>query len=263
MGRRLSSRPWDTYDNLYELYVEQGLSTGAIAKLYPGTFANTIRRALKRHGIDTRTKSEAQRNFLEDNDHPMLGRARTEEERRRISEGIQQHWDALTPEEAERRREEMAERARVKWEWMSDDEKTEMIANMHKANREKAGLGSKNENTVAGLLREEGFTVYQRTTEYSPRRAFEIDIAIPAERVAVEWDGAAHYAPIYGDEALKKTMEKDKRKNAALVEHGWRVIRCRDYSTAHSLAFCQRAAQLIIETIKTLKDREVKEVDAF
>lgn len=263
MGRRTTDRKWDTYENLYNLYVNQGLSTGAIAKLYPGAFANTIRRALKRHGIDTRNKSEAQKNYLEENPHPMLGRERTEDERRRISEGIQGHWDKLTPEEAQQRREEMAERARVKWDWMSDEEKQEMIANMHKANREKAGLGSKNENAVANLLREEGYTVYQRTTEYSPRRAFEIDAAIPSEQVAIEWDGAAHFEPIYGDEALRKTMEKDKRKNRALVDHGWKVIRCRDHSTAHSLAFCKRATEQIIEAIKTLKDGEIREIDAF
>lgn len=263
MGRRLSDRPWDTYDNLYELYVNQGLSTGAIAKMYPGTFANTIRRALKRHGIDTRNKSEAQKNYLEDNDHPMLGRERTDDERRRISAGIQNHWDGLSEEEDQQKREEMAERARVKWEWMSDDEKSEMIKSMHKANREKAGLGSKNENAVANLIRDNGFTVYQRTTEYSPRRAFEIDIAIPAERIAIEWDGAAHYEPIYGDAALKKTIEKDKRKNSALVDHGWKVIRCRDHSTAHSLAFCKRAADLILNTMKSIKDGEIREIDAF
>jgi very-short-patch-repair endonuclease len=263
MGRRTAAGGWDTHDNLYDLYVNQGLSTGAIAKLYPGTFANTIRRALKRHGIKTRSKSDAQKVFLEANDHPMLGRPRTEDERKRISEGIQQHWDGLSPEQDRQRREEMAERARMKWEWMSEAERDEMIASMHKANREKAGLGSKNENAVANMLRDEGYTVYQRTTEYSPRRAFEIDAAIPAERIAIEWDGAAHYEPIYGDEALKKTIEKDARKNRALVDHGWRVIRCRDHSTAHSMAFCTRAVQKIIKAIKNIQDGEIIEIDAF
>ncbi|TFH25945.1 hypothetical protein E4G67_00060 [Candidatus Bathyarchaeota archaeon] len=263
MGRRISNKSWDTHDNLYNLYVNEGQSTGAIAKLYPGTFANTIRRALIRHGIITRNKSAAQKVFLEANDHPMLGRERTEDERKKISEGIQNHWDGLTPEEDQRRREEMAERARLKWDWLSDEEKSGMISSMQKANREKAGLGSKNENTVANLLREEGYTVYQRTTEYSPRRAFEIDICIAAERLAIEWDGAAHYEPIYGDEALKKTIEKDGRKNRTLVDHGWQVIRCRDHSTAHSLAFCNRAVQTILTAIKNLKDGEIVEVDAF
>ena len=262
MGRRIS-KAWDTYDNLYSLYVDQGLSTGTIAKMYPGTFANTIRRALKRHSIDTRTKSDAQKNFLDDNDHPMLGRERTDDERRKISKGIQHHWDGLTPEEDRRRREDMAERARMKWEWLSDEEKDATIKSMHKANREKAGLGSKNENAVANLIREEGYVVYQRTTEYSPRRAFEIDIAIASERIAIEWDGAAHYEPIYGDDALKKTMEKDGRKNAALVDHGWKVIRCRDHSTAHSLAFCNRATAKIINAIRNIKDGEILEIDAF
>lgn len=262
MGRRAEAKPWDTRQNLYDLYVVQGLSTGAIGKMY-GTYPNTIRRCLKRHGIETRNKSEAQKNFLEDNNHPMLGRERTEDEKVAISEGIQKHWDGLTEEEAEKKREEMAERARIKWEWMSDKEKEESIKKMHKANREKAGQGSKNENTIADLLRAEGYEVYQRTTEYSPRRAFEIDIAIPSEQIAIEWDGAAHFSPIYGDDALKKTVEKDDRKNRALVDYGWSVIRCRDHSTAHSLAYCQRSAELILSTMKKIKPGEVVVVDAF
>lgn len=262
MGRRTQHKSWDTYENLYDLYVVQGLSFGAIGKMY-GTFGNTIRRAIVRHGIEPRNKSEAQKNYLEDNDHPMKGRERTIEERQNISAGIQKHWDGLSDDEAQKKRDEMAERARVKWDWMSDDEKAESIKKMHKANREKAGLGSKNENAIANILRARGYSVAQRTTEYSPRKAFEIDIAIPSERIAIEWDGAAHYEPIYGDEALKKTVEKDKRKNAALMDYGWKVIRCRDHSTAHSIAYCQRSAEKILKAMETIKDGEIVYIDAF
>jgi very-short-patch-repair endonuclease len=193
----------------------------------------------------------------------MLGRERTEDEREAISGGIQKHWDGLSEAEAQKKREDMAERARVKWDWMSDEEKQASIKKMHKANREKAGQGSKNENAIADILRSHGYTIAQRTTEYSPRRAFEIDIAIPAERVAIEWDGAAHYEPIYGDEALKKTIEKDDRKNRALMDYGWKVIRCRDHSTAYSLAYCKRSAEQILEAMKTIKDGEIVHIDAF
>ena len=261
MGRR-TSKPWDTHSNLQDLYVTQGLSTGAIGKMY-GTFANTIRRALKRHGIDTRTKSEAQSNYLEDNDHPMLGRERTTNERIAISDGIQKHWDGLSEEEANQKREDMAERAKVKWDWMSEEEQAASIKKMHKANREKAGLGSKNENAIANIIRARGYSIVQRTTEYSPRKAFEIDIAIPSERIAIEWDGAAHYEPIYGPEALKKTIEKDGRKNSALMEYGWKVIRVRDHSTAHSLAYCKRSAEQILQAMSRIKDGEIVHIDAF
>lgn len=262
MGRRAQPKPWDTRENLYDLYVVQELSFGQIAKMY-GTYSNTIRRAVKRHGIEPRDKSEAQKNFLDKNDHPMLGRERTEQERMNISKGIQEHWEGLSEEEDQARREEMAERAKLRWEWMDDEERASTIKKLHQANREKAGLGSKNENAIANFMRESGYTVYQRTTEYSPRRAFEIDIAIPSERIAIEWDGAAHYEPIYGDDALKKTIEKDKRKNAALISHGWKIIRCRDHSTAHSIAFCQRALKLILDAMSNINEGEVVYIDAF
>jgi len=227
------------------------------------TFPNTVRRCAKRHEITARTKSEAQKNFLNENDHPMLGRERTTEEKHKISQGIQGHWNTLTEAEAQDKREQMSERARQKWDGLDTEEKKKSIKKMHQASREKAGTGSKNENKTADLLREAGFKIIQRTTDFSPRNAFEIDIAIPSKSIAIEWDGAAHFEPIYGDDSLKKTMAKDQRKNKALTKHGWTIIRCRDHSTAHSLAFCQRAVKKIMETMATAKKSGVYNVDMF
>lgn len=262
MPRQPIARAWATHDNLYELYVTKGMSFGQIAKQYK-THSNTVRRCAKRLGIDSRTKSEAQKNFLDENGHPMLGRERTEIEKRKISEGVAEHWDGLTETEAQKKREEMSKRAHLKWEWMTDDEKAGSIKKMHQANREKAGQGSKNENMVAQLLSERGFSIVQRTHDFSPGKVFEIDIAIPSEVVAIEWDGAAHFEPIYGDEALQKTMAKDERKNKSLTDFGWSMIRCRDHSTAHSMAFCQRSVDAIIEAINRIKPKEVIRIDMF
>lgn len=263
MGRRVKTRDWDNYDNLYNLYITLGMSFGQIAKKY-NTFPNTVRRCVKRQGIEIRDKSAAQKNFLKENAHPMQGRERTEKEKLRISEGIQEHWDNLTEAEADEKREQMSERARQKWDEMGDDEKKKSIKKMHQASREKAGAGSKNENKVAELLRKQkGLKLVQRTTDYSPRNAFEIDIAVPSRSVAIEWDGAAHFEPIYGDDSLKKTIAKDQRKNKALTKAGWIVIRCRDHSTAHSLAFCQRAVNKILEVMETGQKGKVYEIDVF
>lgn len=260
MGRTVKSRVWDTYDNIYELYVTQGLSFTVIAKKYK-TFPNTVRRCAKRHGIAIRSKSEAQKNYLTDNDHPMLGRERTEEEKAKISQGIQGHWDSLSDDEVNDKREQMSQRAHDKWDGMDDDEKKKSIVKMHKANKESAGRGSKNENKVADLLIQEGLKIVQRTNDFTPGNIFEIDIAVPARSVAIEWDGAAHFEPIYGDDALAKTVAKDQRKNQVLMKNGWMVIRCRDHSTAHSIAFCQRAVNQILEVINAGKKGKTYNID--
>jgi very-short-patch-repair endonuclease len=230
-------------------YVDARKSTTKIAQEL-GTHPNTVRRALIKAGVDLRNKSAAQDNYLSSNPHPMEGRRRTEEEKEKISLGIQTHLDSLDKKELKRRKKAMSKVAKEKWASLDDAEKKKTINKMHSASREAAGQGSKNENMVSDLLTEAGYKVMQRTNQYTPLNAFEIDIAIPSIHVAIEWDGAAHFQPIYGEEHLKKNMAKDERKNRVLLDNGWTVIRCRDHSTAHSLAFCRRAVAQIINTIQ-------------
>jgi len=249
---------YDRYEYLKEEYVGKGRSTASIAKEWTTdikkVFPNTIRRALVRHMIPLRDKSNAQKNFLSKNPHPLEGRPRTAEEKRKISDGIQKWWDGLDVTEAEQLRSEMSERAGEKWLKMTKEQRELAIKKMHIASRERTGMGSKNENKVADLLGAAGYSLMQRTNQFTPRNQFEIDIAIPGRQIAIEWDGVAHFLPIYGKKALSKTQEKDNRKNKVLIRDHWVVIRCRDHSTAHSVAFCKRAINQIIKLIeKNLK----------
>lgn len=260
------NKGYDTYEYLHEQYVVNGRSTSSIAKEWSTpekrVFPNTIRRLLKKHRIDLRNKSKAQSNYLSKNPHPMEGKERTDEERKKISEGIQKWWDDLDPDEADRLKQEMSERAGDKWSKMSKEEQESSIRKMHLASREKASRGSKNENKVADLLREAGYKIMQRTNQFSPRNLFEIDIAIPSKSVAIEWDGVAHFQPIFGDKNLNRVVSKDSRKNDALTKLGWRVIRCRDHSTSHSVAFCQRAVKEIVSLINSKLKPGVYYIDA-
>ena len=253
-------------DYLVEEYTKKGRSTSSIAKEWSTptkkVYPNTIRRLLDKYQIPIRDKSAAQKNFLASNPHPLEGRARTDEEKRNISEGIQKYWDGLDPSEVERLKSEMSERAGNKWANMTKKEKVLAIRKMHQASRLSAGSGGKNENAVAKLLTDAGYGIVQRTNQYTPRNQFEIDMAIPSNRVAVEWDGAGHFRPIYGDKALEKTQSKDKRKNKVLIKNGWVVIRCRDHSTAYSMAFCRRAADAVVDLIKSKLSPGVYYIDA-
>jgi len=258
-------KTYDSYNYLLREYEKKNRSTSSIAKEWSTperkVYPNTIRRCLMKHQIKLRDKSAAQKNYLASNPHPLEGRARTDEEKRKISEGIQKWWDDLDPADAEQLKREMSGRAEDKWARMSDKEKKNAIRKMHIASRERAGFGGKNENKVAQLLMDAGYGVMQRTNQYTPRGQFEIDIAIPSKRVAVEWDGAAHFQPIYGEKTLKKTQAKDGRKNNVLVKNGWTVIRCRDNSTAHSAAFCRRAIGQIVKLIESKPKARVYYID--
>jgi len=239
---------------LVKEYLKKGRSTSSIAKEWSTVnkkvYPNTIRRLLTKYQIPLRDKSEAQKNFLASNPHPLEGRARTDEEKKKISEGIQKWWDDMDQDDVDRLKSAMRERAGDKWASMSKKEKIDAVRKMHQASREVAGMGGKNENVVADLLEAKGYGIVQRTNQFTPRNQFEIDMAIPSNRIAVEWDGAGHFRPIYGDKSLKRTQAKDERKNRVLVKDGWVVIRCRDHSTAHSMAFCRRATDKIVGLIK-------------
>lgn len=249
------------YNFLYAEYVTAEKSTTRIAAEI-GTYPNTVRRALIKLSIPLRDKASAQNNFLATNPHPMEGRKRTEEEKKKISAGLQGHMNRMDDDEIEARKKSMAKVAKEKWASLDEDERKKTIHKMHSASRESAGQGSKNENLVSALLSEAGYKVMMRTNQYTPNNQFEIDIAIPSIRVAIEWDGAAHFQPIYGEEHLQKNQEKDERKNKVLIDNGWTLIRARDYSTAHSLAFCRRAVAKIIDVIKNGKKNVVHIVEA-
>jgi hypothetical protein len=73
---------------LREHYVERRESTYAIAAEL-GTYANLVRRALLEHGIELRTRGQAQAAALESGraENPTDGRERTGAERQKIGEG--------------------------------------------------------------------------------------------------------------------------------------------------------------------------------
>lgn len=251
----MSNSKWDSYEYLYEEYVIKKRSTKSIAEEH-GTFPNTIRRCLKKHGFDIRDKSKAQKNYIEEHGSPLLGRVRSKEEKDNISKGLQGFWTTMEDEEKNYLKNKMAESAKVQWSSMSEHERKDAIYRMHLASKSKMYAGSKNENAIADMLVKSGYTIYQRTNNYVPGNKFEIDIAIPNLSIAIEWDGATHFMPIYGEEHLQKVIEKDDAKDSALMDAGWRVIRCRDHSTAHSRAFCRRSVDKIIGAIKDIVDNK-------
>lgn len=53
----------------------------------------------------------------------------------------------------------------------------------------------------------------------------EIDIYLPALKIAIECDGITHYKAIFGEATLKRTQEADKRKDEKLKELNIKLIR--------------------------------------
>lgn len=240
-------KKWEDPKYLKREYVEKERSTSSIAK-ENGTYPMTIRRALKKYGFAIRNKSIAQKNNLKHNGSPMQGRKRSKLEREKISLGQQKRWEKLSENERQNIKVEKAELAKEQWNNLDDDEKQKRIRKMHGARRKTKG--SKNENMVAEMLIDLGFKVYQRSRQYAPGRRFEIDITLPNDMIAIEWDGPTHFKPIQGELNFAKVQQRDASKNNNLLASGWTVVRCRDHSSSPTPAFCRRAVNQIIDVIE-------------
>jgi hypothetical protein len=49
---------------------------------------------------------------------------------------------------------------------------------------------------------------------------YELDIYIESLNLAIEWNGAVHYFPIYGEEKLKQIQYRDYKKQLLCQKHG-------------------------------------------
>lgn len=189
------------------------------------TYANRVRRARIKLGIESRGRSDAQSAALKSgrHTHPTRGRKRTEEERESISNGVAKSWEELDKEELERRK----EMARANWNAMSDAEKENLFRSAAEANRVAAKEGSKLEKYLKDQLMNSGFMVEWHKEGLLPNHKLHIDIFLPEYSIAIEVDGPAHFLPIWGEDNLSKNIRADNEKNGLLRMSGIKIIRIR------------------------------------
>ncbi len=84
---------------------------------------------------------------------------------------------------------------------------------------------SKAEAYLSGRLRNEfpSLKVLENSRDLLPQR-LEIDILVPAAKVAIELNGPTHYLPIFGEEELKKVKNRDVIKRDTLAEEGYEFV---------------------------------------
>ena len=197
-------------------------SVGDIAKEL-GTYPNKVRRALKSHGIKLRDKGSAQAVALKKgrSSHPTKDKGHSEESKIKISESVAQNWENLSEEELESRRES----ARKQWANMSEEDKAKLreaaVPGIKKASQE----GSKLEKYIRDKLTKESYVIEYHKKGIVPNANLEVDIYLPELGTAIEIDGPSHFLPIWGDEALRKTIKSDNEKNGLLRYHGIMVLR--------------------------------------
>lgn len=230
------------------LYQEEGLSMRQVAEQL-GVPLASLSRFMKRHGIVSRDKAQAQKNYLKDHEHQMKGKKHSDTTKQKISKGLGEFWDKLPDEDKEELRKKIGGAWRRKWQQMSENDRRAMMEGLSNRAKEVQGKGSRLERYVAEELRKRGYVVEERSTNYTAGKQFEVDIALPKERIAIEIDGPTHFLPIHGEEHLAQQQERDSRKDEMVNSVGMNMLRIRDNNGPLSKVRIDRIEQAIKEII--------------
>lgn len=231
----------------YHLY-DENLTPKQIATKY-NTYTNKIRRLAAEYGIPLRTRAEAIKNALETGTlkHPTKGKPRSDSFKRRIGETTLNYWQTLETEQLENRQ----KKAKDQWEKMNPNKREKFITRGRDAVRETAKSGSKLECVIAEGLREAGYNVIQHSKSLEFGEQLELDILVPEAATVIEIDGPSHFLPIWGDDALLKTIESDMKKNGLILSAGYTMIRVKCISRTESFILQEELVNRLIEIIET------------
>jgi len=241
--------------NIDESYVikkyDEGSSTIVLAKEL-GTYPKKIERILKKNGTQLRSRSESQKLAIKNGraKHPTEGTVRSEEEKLRISMGVEKAWQDMDP----KAREEFSEAAKERWDNIPADKKREMQEKAGRALRMAAVEGSKQEKFLKEKLQEMGIEVVMHKKGLIQGN-FEIDLLLPELNTIIEVDGPQHFLPVFGEDKLAEVIKMDSIKNGLLIAKGYCVIRVKYLSKHSSLSIQRKLWDLVSEQVEKVSNR--------
>lgn len=240
----------DFDQKVIKMYNKENKSTYEIAEILK-TYPNKIRRTLKKHGYELKSKSTAQSNALKSGrrPHPTAGKERSLSEKIKISSSLSSYWGDMNEREKERR----SKQARDRWSKMSVEQKDLMQRKRVDAIRRSAKEGSKLEKFFQERLFEAGYSV--RVHEVIiPAENLEIDLYIHDLKTIIEIDGPSHFLPIWGEDKLQKQINADLRKSGALLSRGYAVVRVKSLGQ-ESLSKREQLVADVIEILRKISNK--------
>lgn len=237
--------------DIVNMYIE-GKSTYQIAE-HMDTYPNKIRRILIKNGIELKTKSEAQKNAIDKGISilPTKGKKRTVQEKLKISSGLRKMWQNMGEDQYQKH----VERAKFRWENMSELEKENMTHAAIKAIQVAGKEGSKLEKFLFAELTKLGYVVEFHKKNLVPNQNLEIDMYIPSLKAIIEVDGPSHFLPIWGDEKLQKQIKADAAKSGLVLSKGFIVIRIKNLSDKVSLSAKDGLKHQLISILKNIEEK--------
>lgn len=237
---------------IVELYSKQNKSMQEIAEML-NTYPNKIRRILIKQGVKILTKSEAQANALQNGRAkiPTAGKARTKEEKLKISKKLQERWANLNEEEYQI----CIDKAKERWASIPQEKKNAMSAAAIEAIRKAGKEGSKLEKFLSDELKKLGHKIEIHKKNLLVNENLEIDMYFPEFKAIIEIDGPSHFLPIWGEEKLQKQMKADQNKTGLILSKGFIIIRVKNLSDSLSLIKQEELKNRILSIFDSIKDK--------
>lgn len=248
-------------DLLTKEYEFNNKSFKEIADTY-GTYANKVRRDAIKYGIKIKDKSEAQKNALRTGKatHPTKGTSRSEEVKNKIGTSVMNSWEKLDSATIKKRK----EKARQNWENLSDDVKQNILHEANLAVREASKNGSKLEKFLLQQLLNDGFKVDFHKEQSLLTTKLQIDLFLPTLNIAIEVDGPSHFAPVWGDENLKRNKGYDNKKTGLILGKGLVLIRIKqtkDFSKARAHSIYSNLKRHIDDIKQKFPDKDNRNLE--
>ncbi len=231
---------------------ESGLSVRELSVQFNGA-PKTIKKILLDAGLSIRSRGEQQ--SLEFKSGKRTKKPNSEITKQKISNTAAANWRKLSKE----KREELVENARKRWYDIPEAKRDEMRDKAFDAIRETSKEGSRLEMVVLDALKEAGFHAKHHVKGFLPNEKLEVDILIPEFKTVIEIDGVSHFLPIWGEEALKKTMSADDRKSGLLIKAGYVLLRIKCMNNHVSDYLERRCAEIVLEEMDKIRVEVPKE----
>lgn len=246
---------------LVQKHKNEGCTFQMIADEF-GTNKSYIARVCKKHNIEANNRSESQKNSIASgrSKHPTAGKIRSEDEKILISERMKKVWNNKTDEEKELHR----QKARDIFLSLSEETRKEYIKKSIDTNRLVAAVeGSKLEKYIVSQLIKQGIKVKLHSKYVIENEEMHVDIMLPEFDIAIEVDGPSHFKNIYGEDILKKRVEKDAVKNWLLVSAGYIVIRARFPRSYVSKSDLREFTKKLLEVIDYINTMILEDSEDF
>jgi very-short-patch-repair endonuclease len=245
-------------ENLLRKEYEVGLKSFRDIADEHGTYANKVRRDAMKFKINIRDKSVAQKNALKTgrSQHPTQGKERSEETKNKIGTGVMTSWENLDDETLEKRK----EKARQNWESLPEEVKENILHEANTAVRQASKTGSKLELFLFNTLLQDGYVVEFHKEQNLLNTKLQLDLFLPKLNIAIEVDGPSHFAPVWGEDTLKRNKGYDNKKTGLILGKGLSLIRVKqskDFSKARATVIYRELLKSI-ELVQNSKNKHIE-----